>query len=258
MTSGNHTAVIPLGCSAWDRTLLARKPHGVVIVSSNGLSWEKYQKSMSFLILVCCAEIGSKSRTLPKRSKTLGVVSALSCSGRVQNFPPSTLARSFLKRDGTGSLLRIVKKPLQMGSPDAGTTRTMTLSLTLVWVATVSLSSIIPPPLSPHGGSARQFQVKDILPTGTKLSDTGHSSSTTSSFGRTWANRARLLNDPRVDIWYVQELRREVPLTLLRVNVSRAVAGAERDQPDELVRIAGLLANKIWIDRRACSYSKLL
>ena len=50
------------------------------------------------------------------------------------------------------------------------------------------------------------------------------------------ANRARLLNDPRVDIWYVQELRREVPLTLLRVNVSRAVAGAERDQPDELVQ----------------------
>lgn len=50
------------------------------------------------------------------------------------------------------------------------------------------------------------------------------------------ANRARLLNDPRVDVSYVQELRRELPLALLRVNVSRAVASAERDQPDELVQ----------------------
>jgi hypothetical protein len=50
------------------------------------------------------------------------------------------------------------------------------------------------------------------------------------------ANRARLLNDPRVNASYVQELRRELPLALLRVNVSRAVAGVEREQPDELVQ----------------------
>jgi len=50
------------------------------------------------------------------------------------------------------------------------------------------------------------------------------------------ATRARLLGDPRVNASYVRELRRDLPLALLRVNVSRAVASVERDQPDELVQ----------------------
>lgn len=50
------------------------------------------------------------------------------------------------------------------------------------------------------------------------------------------ANRARLLNDPRVSTSYVQELRQQLPLTLLRVNVSRAIAGVNRDRFDDLVQ----------------------
>jgi hypothetical protein len=45
------------------------------------------------------------------------------------------------------------------------------------------------------------------------------------------------LNDPRVTAQYVQQLRRELPIALLRVNVSRAVASMECDQ------LAGLVQN---------------
>ncbi len=49
------------------------------------------------------------------------------------------------------------------------------------------------------------------------------------------ANRALILNDPRIDASYVGQLRRELPVRLLRVNVSRAVANVEHDQFEELV-----------------------
>ena len=56
------------------------------------------------------------------------------------------------------------------------------------------------------------------------------------SFWTHLANRALLLNDPRVTAQYVQQLRRELPITLLRVNVSRAVASMECDQLGGLVQ----------------------
>jgi len=47
--------------------------------------------------------------------------------------------------------------------------------------------------------------------------------------------RVRLLNDPRVSASYVEQVRRGLPPTLLRVNVSRAIAGVEGDRSDDLV-----------------------
>ena len=47
--------------------------------------------------------------------------------------------------------------------------------------------------------------------------------------------RARLLNDPRVSASYVEQLRRGLPATLLRVNVSRAIASVEGGRSDGLV-----------------------
>lgn len=44
------------------------------------------------------------------------------------------------------------------------------------------------------------------------------------------ADRARQLNDPRVDPVYVQKLRRDLPLALLHVNVLNATASAGREQ----------------------------
>lgn len=54
-------------------------------------------------------------------------------------------------------------------------------------------------------------------------------------FWRYLTNRARLLNDPRVNAPDVQLLRQELPLSLLRVNVSRAVASVEREQSQEFI-----------------------
>lgn len=47
-------------------------------------------------------------------------------------------------------------------------------------------------------------------------------------FWRYLADRVRLLNDPRMNKSAVHELRRELPLEILRVNVSRAAASFER------------------------------
>ena len=52
-------------------------------------------------------------------------------------------------------------------------------------------------------------------------------------FWRYVADRVRLLNDPRIDESAVQEMRRELPLQILRVNVSRATAGFERGRLDD-------------------------
>ena len=55
------------------------------------------------------------------------------------------------------------------------------------------------------------------------------------SFWTFLTNRVGLLNDPRVNSTDVQLLRRELPLSLLRVNVSRAVAGVEREQWEDFI-----------------------
>jgi len=52
-------------------------------------------------------------------------------------------------------------------------------------------------------------------------------------FWRHVASRTRVLDDPRVNPSYVEQLRRELPSALLQVNVSRAVASVERGQSDE-------------------------
>jgi len=54
-------------------------------------------------------------------------------------------------------------------------------------------------------------------------------------FWRHVVERVRLLNDPRVSASYVEQLRRGLPPTLLRVNVSRAIASVEGDRTDDLV-----------------------
>ena len=55
------------------------------------------------------------------------------------------------------------------------------------------------------------------------------------SFWTYLTNRAQLLNDPRVNATDVERLRRELPLSLLRVNVSRAVASVEREQSEDFI-----------------------
>ena len=52
-------------------------------------------------------------------------------------------------------------------------------------------------------------------------------------FWRYVADRVRLLNDPRIDDSAVQEMRQELPLQILRVNVSRATASFERGRLDD-------------------------
>ena len=55
------------------------------------------------------------------------------------------------------------------------------------------------------------------------------------SFWTYLTNRARLLNDPRVNATDVERLRQELPLSLLRVNVSRAVASVEREESEDFI-----------------------
>lgn len=52
-------------------------------------------------------------------------------------------------------------------------------------------------------------------------------------FWRYVADRVRLLNDPRIDESAVQEMRQALPLEILRVNVSRAMASFERGRLDD-------------------------
>lgn len=60
-------------------------------------------------------------------------------------------------------------------------------------------------------------------------------------FWRYLADRVRLLNDPRMNETAVHHLRGELPLEILRVNVSRAAASLERGQSDDFVLNCGII-----------------
>jgi hypothetical protein len=60
-------------------------------------------------------------------------------------------------------------------------------------------------------------------------------------FWKHLADRAVLLNDARIDESDIQRFRRELPLELLRVNVSRAAASFEGGQSDDFVANCGII-----------------
>jgi hypothetical protein len=71
-------------------------------------------------------------------------------------------------------------------------------------------------------------------------------------------NRASLLHDPRLDPSFVNQLRRLLPVEILRVNVARALEGLERGKSDTFHLNAGIITESPFGSNRELALKELV
>jgi hypothetical protein len=71
-------------------------------------------------------------------------------------------------------------------------------------------------------------------------------------------NRASLLHDPRLDTSFVNQLRRQLPVEILRVNVARALEGLERGESDTFLLNAGVITESPFGSNRELALKELV
>lgn len=73
-----------------------------------------------------------------------------------------------------------------------------------------------------------------------------------------FGNRASLLNDPRLDTSFVNQLRRQLPVEILRVNVTRALESLGRGQSDAFLLNAGVVTGAPFGTNRELALKELV